>query len=359
MHSSCSVEDIYQSVLSLADQGRDLLLAVVLKADGSTPGRAGAKAVVADDGVIQGTVGGGLVEAEVQRRAAEIIERGHPVVVDFNLDSRGTGAVDPICGGAMRVLMDPTAIRHREAYAIASTIRDRRQRGALLTTIRGRTKREVTVRCLAEQAVASDLGFPGAQAVRSALTREEPRLFVSDSTLEEKQFEVLVEPVIPQPVIVVVGGGHVGQAVAAQAALVEFDLVVIDDRPEFTRPNLFPDGVTMRCGSIEEELAAMPLDGNTFIVIVTRGHKHDAEALTACIHEPVAYIGMIGSGRKVAMVRTDFIESGQATSKDFDRVYAPIGLDIGSVTVSEIAASIVAQVIAVRRKGISPRIPTT
>ncbi|KKL28293.1 hypothetical protein LCGC14_2376600, partial [marine sediment metagenome] len=119
-----------------------------------------------------------------------------------------------------------------------------------------------------------------------------------------------------------------------------FDVTVLDDRPEFTRPELFPHGATMRCGNIGEEVAGFPHGGDTYIVIVTRSHKHDADALAACLHEPVACIGMIGSGRKVAMVREDFVESGRATPAEFDRVYAPIGLDIGSVTVPEIAAGI-------------------
>jgi xanthine dehydrogenase accessory factor len=151
--------------------------------------------------------------------------------------------------------------------------------------------------------------------------------------------------------LLIVGGGHVGQAVALQASLIGFDVVVIDDRPEFADPALFPEGVTTLCGDIEKEVADFPVADDTYIVVVTRGHKHDAEALQACIHSPAAYIGMIGSRRKVALIRKSFIESGLATEEELDRVFAPIGLDIGSVTVPEIATSIAAQLIAVRRKG--------
>ena len=358
MHSSPSLDDIHRSVVKLADQGRDFLLAVVLEADGSTPCKAGSKAIMDAEGVIQGTIGGGSVEARTQRRAAETIKTGRPVVLNFNLESRNVDGADPICGGAMRVLLDPTAVRHREAYATASAIRRRRRRGVLLTIARGPKEWDVAVECLAAQAIPSGLGFPGSEAVRSALEREEPRLFVSESTPKGQRLEVLVEPLIPRPVILIVGGGHVGQAVAAQAGLVGFDIVVIDDRPEFARTELFPDGATMRCGGIGEEVAGFPFGGDTYIVIATRSHKHDADALAACIHEPVAYIGMIGSQRKVAMIREDFVESGRAAPAEFDRICAPIGLDIGSVTVPEIAACIVAQLIAVRRKGTSPRIPT-
>jgi xanthine dehydrogenase accessory factor len=264
----------------------------------------------------------------------------------------------PICGGAVRVLLDPAAVRRREAYATAAALRRRRQGGVTLTTVRGGKDRDVAVECLTEQAIPPGLGFLGSDAIHSILEREQNRLFPAESTPEDERLEVLVEPVIPPPVLLIFGGGHVGQAVAAQAALIGFEIVVIDDRPEFTRPDLFPDGATLRCADIAEGMAGLPLGADTYILIVTRGHKHDADALAACIHKPAAYIGMIGSRRKVAMMRKDFIESGRTTCEEFDRIYAPIGLDIGAVAVPEIAASIVAQLVAVRRQGTLPRILT-
>ena len=349
MDSSHSPEDILQIVAKLVDQGHDFVLAVVLEAEGSTPCRAGAKAIMDAEGVLEGTIGGGWVEFKTQQRAAETIKIGRPIVLDFRLDSPAVGDDHPICGGAVRVLMDPMAVRHREAYATAAAIREAGQRGALLTSVRGQKEWDVAVQCLVEQAITAAVGFPGTEVIRSALEREESGLFVSEVASEGQRLEVLVEPVIPEPVLLIVGGGHVGQAVAAQAVLVGFHIVVIDDRPEFTRPALFPHGATMRCGKIAAEVAGFPFGEDTYIVIVTRGHKHDADALAACLHERVAYIGMIGSKRKVAMTRKDFVESGRATAEEFNRVYAPIGLAIGSVTVPEIAASIVAQLIAVRR----------
>ncbi len=354
MNPSRPLEDIHRIVVELAERGRDCALAVVLETDGSTSCKAGSKAIIDAEGVIQGTIGGGMVEARTQRLAVETIKTGRPVVLDFSLASPAVGDADPICGGVMRILIDPTTPRHCEAYAAAAAIRRSRQRGVLLTTVRGTNEWDVAVEVLAEQAIPSRLEFPGAEAVRSALEREETGLFVSQSTPEGQRLEVLVEPLIPKPVVLVVGGGHIGQAVAAQADVVGFDIVVIDDRAEFTQSELFPQRATMRCGGIGEEVAGFPLGRDTYVVIVTRSHRYDIEALAACVHEPVAYIGMIGSGRKVAMLREDFVDSGQATAAEFDRVYAPIGLDIGSVTVPEIAACIVAQLIAVRRKGTSP-----
>ncbi len=356
MHPSRLPEDAYRTIVQLADEGRDCAVAVVLQTDGSSPCKAGSKAIIDATGVICGTIGGGLVEATAQRRAAEVLKSKRPAVLDFCLESPIVDDTDPICGGTVRVLLNPLSAEHREAYSTATAMQEHRQRGVLLTIVRGCEERTVDVQCLTEQAITPGFVFPDADAIRAILAREEPRLFVSEPNPDAQRLEVLVEPLIPAPVVVIVGGGHVGQAVAVQASLVGFDIVVVDDRPEFTRPELYPDGATMRCGEIGTEVACLPLGEDTYVAIATRGHQHDSVALAACIHAPVAYVGMIGSRRKVAMIRRDFIESGKATAEEFDRVYAPIGLDIGSATVPEIATSIAAQLIAVRRKGRAPRI---
>lgn len=339
--------EIHRQIVEHIDSGRPFAVALVLKADGSTPCNAGAKAVIEDSGAIRGTVGGGQVEAEALRRAPEVCASGRPLVLDFNLGGASAQADGPICGGAMRMLLDPTAAANRAAYVRAAEAVRQRRRGLLLTALRHADASRVTVRWFAEDAIPAEPGFPGAEAVRACLSGEEPELFVD----EERGEEVLVEPVVPPPLLLIAGGGHIGQALARQAALVGFDVTVIDDRPEFTDPALFPEGVRTRCGPVDEEVAACGVGPETYVVIVTRGHKCDAEALAACIHSPAAYIGMIGSRRKVAMLRRDFLESGLATEVELARLYAPIGLDIGALTVPEIAASIVAELIDVRRRG--------
>jgi xanthine dehydrogenase accessory factor len=339
--------------MELAEGGGSFALALILKAEGSTPRKAGVKAVIDENGCIWGTVGGGLVEAECQRRAVEACKSKRAVVFDIQLGGAATAEDVPICGGTMRILLDPTAAKDRAAYARAAEALHRRERGVLLTVMRTAAETEVAAQWFSEEAIPSQSPFPGTESIRSCLARETPGLFVEDSEKSAARLEVFVEPVIPKRLLLIVGGGHVGQALAAQAGLIGFDITVIDDRPEFTDPALFPDGVTTRCGDIPKEVANFPVAEDTYIVVVTRGHKHDADALRACIHSPAAYIGMIGSKRKVALIRKDFIETGIATEQEFNRVFAPIGLDIGSVTVPEIATSITAQLIAVRRKGSS------
>jgi len=351
-------QDIHQAIVDLADAGRKFALAMVLKDTGHTPRKAGTKALIDAGGAVTGTIGGGPVEAETQRRAAEAIRSGRPVVFDFALE--GTSAKDdrPICGGNMRILIDPTAAARRDAYARAAQALRERRRGVLVTTVRiAAGGVETDLQWFPEVAGPAETDFPGGDAVRAVLAGDTPKLFVQDLPALGARLEVLVEPLVLPPLVVIAGGGHIGQALALQAGLVGFQVVVIDDRAEFADPALFPDGVAARCGDIATELAALPIVGDTYVVIVTRGHEHDQRALAACLRRPAAYVGMIGSRRKVALIRKDLLESGAATEEELARVYAPIGLDIGAETVPEIATSIVAQLVAVRRKGSSPRMP--
>lgn len=350
-----SHHDIHQTIAQLAGSGKAWALAVVLSSQGSTPCKAAAKAIFLDDGTIFGTIGGGAMEAEAGRIAAEAIETGRPVVFDFELVGEGIGDTQPICGGSMRVLVDPTAAAHGQVYTAAAAARNHRTRGALITRVASGTVSEVSVEFVAEEDVDRQSTVLSPGVLRSLLQKDEPTLVV-DETEIARRMEILVEPLVPAPLLIIVGAGHVGQAVAWQADTVGFEVVVLDDRQEFLGADRFPQAATFRCGPMDRELDSLPVTHDLYVVIVTRGHQHDAEVLAACLGKSAAFVGMIGSRRKVAQMRKDFIASGRATAETFDRVYAPIGLDIGATTVPEIAASIVAQLIAVRRCGTAPRI---
>jgi xanthine dehydrogenase accessory factor len=345
--------DIHQRVLEFIDSGRPFVLGLVLSAEGSTPRKAAVRAVIDQTGKIYGTLGGGLVEAEAQRRAIEVCRTKRPEVFEMRFQGAGRADDVPICGGSMRILLDPTAAKDKACFTQVVEAARWRQRGVMLTTARSAKHVEVTSAWFPADQIPADISFPGADNVRSCLVHETPQLFVERSESANAVTEVLVEPMIPKPLLLIAGGGHVGQAVALAADIAGFDVTVIDDRPEFTDPALFPPQTATRCGDIPRQIAALSAPGQTYIVIVTRGHKLDAATLEACIHAPVAYIGMIGSKRKVALLRENFVESGLATQEEFDRVFSPIGLDIGAVTVPEIAASITAELIAVRRRGTS------
>lgn len=339
--------DIHKRIVEFIDADLSFTVAVILDSNGSTPGKIGGKAIIAADGKIHGTIGGGQVEAMAQEHAIEACKSNKPIVFDFAFEGISTTSAKPVCGGAMRVLIDPTAHTDRQAFAAAAKAMDNRQRGVLLTKIHNANEITVEYEWLAQgQTPALEI----ADDITKCIDKKNAQLVTADS------MEVLIEPVFPKPVLLIAGGGHVGQAVAVQANLVGFDVVVFDDRAEFTQPELFGQDTRTRCGDVAKELAGFDITDNTYVVIVTRGHNHDAEALKGCSHSQAAYIGMIGSKRKIAVIRKDLIEAGNVTEDQFGRVFAPVGVDIGAVTVPEIAMSITAQLVAVRRKGAAHKV---
>jgi xanthine dehydrogenase accessory factor len=150
--------------------------------------------------------------------------------------------------------------------------------------------------------------------------------------------------------LLIVGGGHVGQKVAELAADADFDVWVVDDREQYCNPERFPRAQRLIVGDIASSLSGLAVDADTFCIIVTRGHNHDEEALYHLAETDARYVGMIGSRRKIKLIFDDLLREG-ISREALERVHAPLGIDIGSQTVPEIAISIVAELIAVRNLG--------
>ena len=154
-------------------------------------------------------------------------------------------------------------------------------------------------------------------------------------------------PILPRCRLIIVGAGHVGQKVAELAAQVDFDVWVIDDRESYASEDRFPEAQHRIVGPIEDVVTGLEIDPSTFCIIVTRGHNHDEQALYHLAETPARYVGMIGSRRKIKLIFDDLRAEG-ISEQALSRVHAPLGYDIGSQTVPEIAVSIVAELIAER-----------
>ena len=159
---------------------------------------------------------------------------------------------------------------------------------------------------------------------------------------------VLCETIKPFPQLVIAGAGHVGKALAHIGSLLDFEVTMIDDRPEFANQENIPDADHHIIEDIGKAMSELETGQDTYIVIVTRGHNHDAEALKPCIGSSAAYVGMIGSSHKVGIMKKRFMTEGWATAEQWSRIHTPIGLSIGSKSVQEIAISIAAQLVSVR-----------
>jgi xanthine dehydrogenase accessory factor len=313
--------------------------------------------LVAPDGRQWGTLGGGCVEAEVKRRALGVLERGRAEISHFQLDSDYGWDDGLICGGRMHVLIDPVADAASQAYyeSLASMAEENR------TTLE-------TVVFDGEQS-----GLPET----SCFLFDEDRQLVARLRGDEKMAHSLADslpdlakrpqasairgvaylPRLRRCRLVIVGGGHVGQALGELAADLDFDVWVVDDRAEYANPNRFPKAERHIVGPIDEVLPQLEITGDTYCVIVTRGHNHDQEALYHLVDRGARYIGLIGSRRKIRMIFDNLVAEGVASSA-LERVFAPLGIDIGSQTVMEIAVSIAAELVAHRnRSGLVPGRP--
>jgi xanthine dehydrogenase accessory factor len=162
------------------------------------------------------------------------------------------------------------------------------------------------------------------------------------------RMDVFLEPIAGAPVVTVIGGGHVGQAVAGVAKRAGFRVTVVDDRPEVVSAERFPSADRRLVGGVELLGRDLSIDESSFVVVVTRGHRFDKEWVRAVADLDPVYIGMIGSAEKVRATFSELGGEGMAGSV-LERIHAPIGLDIGAETPDEIAVSVVAEIIAVRR----------
>jgi xanthine dehydrogenase accessory factor len=298
------VVELLESALAALEKGRAAALCAVVGAAGSTPQVPGALMLVDADGQVAGTVGGGAVEAEVQRRALGLLGKGAARRLTLQLDEDHGWDDAPACGGQLDVAVMPL-VPERHAGTLANVA------GAL-------------------------------RACRQAML---PIRVQTDAGLVE--YRLWYEAI---PTLLVAGAGHVGQELARQAVRLDFRVRVFDDRPDVLSPERFPEPIERVVGPIAEHLAAEPIDETTYIVIVTRGHRHDEEALHAVIRSPAKYIGMIGSTRKCRVIFEHLTARGVEPGL-LERVHAPIGLAIGAVTVPELGISIAGQLVEHRRKG--------
>lgn len=294
---------LFRSLARQVHAKRKVALCTVVGAYGSTPQAAGAAMLLAEDMTSEGTLGGGCVEAEVRKRAYEMLTRGESALLTFKLDHDYGWDDGLICGGTMRVAV--TQVRCEEQVAPFLQAADQLEKGLGV--------------CL-------------------------PLRVENDGRLEEYRLH------IESPAkLLIAGAGHVGCELARLAVGMDFEVTVIDDRADLCGVDRLPPPIRAAVGDIAQTLRESPIDANTYVVVVTRGHNHDEEALHAVIDSPARYIGMIGSRRKVKLIYDDLTALGVDRAK-LDRVHAPIGLSIGAVTVPEIALSIMGQLVETRRR---------
>ncbi len=331
--------------------GREFVYCQVVETKGSTPQKAGAGMVVEADGGQTGTLGGGCVEAEVKQRAIGRIDRDGAELQTFVLDHDHAWADGLICGGKMSILAEaprgPASAAYFQALERLLDAGDGFQEGVVIDAARGGLAVPLGTRVL--------VGPDGGLVANLPADLEVAEIVASAADLASRpkpgvRGGVAWLPTLPRIRLVIVGAGHVGQAVARMASEADFDVWIVDDRRQYANTERFPEARRVLVGPIGAVLADLDVDPRTYALIVTRGHGHDEEALGRLAPTRASYVGLIGSRRKIRLIFESLVAGGLDPST-LERVAAPVGLEIGSQSVPEIAVSIVAELIARRNLG--------
>lgn len=349
------MKEVVEEAVRLLENDVPCVLATVVRTRGMTPQKAGAKQLIRQDGSSVGTLGGGCVEGDIWFYARQILrEKSGPQFRDYYLNEDIAVKDGLVCGGTMYFFIDPLwqAQEYRpfaqeiiEAYsggppvslAIIVSSPDEKTLGKkMIIREDGTTLGSFDNKNLQEEVI--EIGQKIAPLGKNATMQSD------DGT------EVYVEGFTAPPTLVIMGAGHVGQAVYNLAVNLGFRIFVVDDRPEFSNKERFPQAIETIVTDFDKSLEKIRVNRNTFILVATRGHRYDDAATRAVINSSARYIGLLGSKRKNLMIFRNLHKDGIPLERIVE-INAPVGLNIGALTPEELAVSIVAEMIKVIRGG--------
>ncbi len=338
------------AICPVLERGEELVLATVVAKSGSAPCLAGSKMIVHGDESSVGTIGGGVLEAEGQKRAGDVFRSGVSQLFTFDLSGRDAAGMSMICGGRVEVFLelidaDPVNLQ------VFRVLREALQTGekCFMVSDLGETGSDIRLitRCLVRENGTVAGAFNHPESWLATLAEQAHRsTYPVLATQGDRRF--LVERCYIPSTVYIFGAGHVSQHVAELAGRVSFQTVVLDDREEFANRRLFPmasDVVVLE--SFTDCFKGLDVEADGYVVIVTRGHTHDRVVLEQALRTKAGYIGMLGSRKKSIEIRRALLAEG-FSEENLDRVHCPIGIKIDAETTAEIGVSIVAELIQAR-----------
>lgn len=344
------MREIVDDVIAELEAGEPFALVTLVGEHGSTPRSAGARMLVRRDGSTAGTIGGGLLEATMVREAREVVAEGVSRVSTLRMAGRSVAEPEMLCGGSAEVLIAYVSPGDAALGAICTAVATAVAEGRptwLFTVFSGAGSEAAVTYCLLDEGGRTVGQAPCPADELRGLLRS---IGVHGTATLGDGRRVHAEAVGRPCTVLVCGAGHVGAALAPVAAAVGFRVTVVDDRPEFATRERFPAaGRVAVLESFDDVFAAEPADEHTYVVIVTRGHQHDAGVLSRALRTPAAYIGLMASRTKWAKIAAGLRELGFGDD-DLARVRTPIGLEIGAESPAELAISIVAELIQERAR---------
>jgi xanthine dehydrogenase accessory factor len=338
------MEDVIGRLANEIECGRSVALSSLVWSTGSIPMSDQAKMLVLETGELVGTIGGGCLEAEVYAAGQEALRTGTPCDLRYTMTEKQAGENGLNCGGTVRLYTECISPEQGgNLYRQIARARAARESCILATQLNGAT------RIL--------WGLDGTMLGETSTSHEQLKMLGSGVeekgtgclvTLEDGAGEFFIEPFLPQPIAYVFGGGHVGGQVAALAKNVGFYVVLIDDRAAFAHPERHPYADRCMSGDIKDVFSQLDIDEQSYVVALTRGHQYDEVVVECAVKTKARYVGMLGSERK-KMLMWKVLERRGIDSSQLNSVFAPVGLNIGADTPEEIAVSVVAEMIRVRR----------
>lgn len=360
----------WTKIYELLSTGEPIALATIVEARGSTPREVGTKMVLREGGDSLGTIGGGCGENQVFWEAVEVLQRRcQSKIVEVDLTGEIHQDETAICGGVMNVLVDlwqpqtdlETAQRMARAEQEGSPlslltivdpgeVRDVSRGWKALADPQGETLSRVFP--LLEKGEVKNRILSLARGEHSQMIGITPQGDTLERGLSHSRsaLKLFVEVIPTLPTLLIVGSGHVAQPLCEVGVMLGFRTVILDDRVKYANRERFPHADQIIVSDFVRALESFPFTKQTYVVLVTRGHNFDEISLRTVIDKPHAYIGMIGSKRRVKGIKQRLEEDG-FPREAIDRIYSPIGLDIGAETPAEIAISVGAELVNVRRRG--------
>jgi xanthine dehydrogenase accessory factor len=358
--------DFYSALKRSLEVAPRVAVATIVRTRGSSPREVGARMLIRPDGATDGTVGGGCGEAEVWRAGLEVLEDEQPRMVMVDLTNEIAMHSDGVCGGVIDIFVEPW---NSSASGVASAVLDAltHRSSAATATIVSRSRglpATVGEKLLVVDGRIVEGGFRW-DVLQSRVLEDTPVVLATGTSqwraytfdLDSAthidtagQVGVFFDLAVPRPRLVIIGAGHVAVPIARVGRLLDFEVVVVDDRPSFASVERFPEADQLVVGEFDTTLDQLDITPSTYVVLVTRAHTFDVHALRKIVRSPAGYIGMIGSRRRVYAVFKLLSDEG-VPLEDLLRVHAPIGLDIKTETPGEIAVSVGAELLKVRRGG--------
>jgi xanthine dehydrogenase accessory factor len=345
------MKDLFLTCANILGNGEDVVMITIIDQEGSAPRTAGSKMLVRRDGTIFGTIGGGMFEAKAMQIAQDVFQSGQSMIREFQFSGGEASGMDMICGGSAEIFVDLLRSSCPENVTTCRTVGNLTrsdQEACLVTKIDTTPGGADRIKLTLLSQDSQPLGMPLTKEDRKTLTPLIKERHPQRITLGETHY--LIEPLHYLGTVYIFGAGHVSQKLASLASFVGFQTVVLDDRAQYANKDRFPDaGRIIVAEDMGDCIKDLPINKNSYIVIVTRGHAYDMVVLKQALQTDAGYIGMIGSKRKRDMIYEHLHQSG-VSEEALSGVHAPIGTRIDAETPEEIAVSIVGELIAARAK---------